>query len=245
MSENRTIVIATPCGSSFVHSTFAASVAATAAELTRNGIGVRIFFTQGWEVSTQRDWLADLFLKESKASHLLFVDSDISFNPDLCLRLLHFKKEVVGAAYAMRRLELNKLRDGVKAGKSFERAWLDAHRFACSKPLRQEGPLIEVQQIGLGFTLLARSVFEKMITQCDLRRYHNSQADSHTTTAPLFGFFDRIDLPDGQRLGEDYAFCERWRTIGGQVWVDATAEIKHHGDFAVGVPLMAALRKDS
>ena len=214
------------------------------AALTSNRIGVRVLFAQGWEVSTQRDWLADLFLKELKATHLLFIDSDISFNPDLCSRLLAFNKEVVGAAYAMRRLDLSKLRDGVKAGKSFERAWLDAHRFACDKPLRQEGPLIEVQQTGLGFTLIARSVFEQMTARCDLRRYHNSQADAHTTGRPLLGFFDRIDLPDGQRLGEDYAFCERWRKIGGQVWVDATADIKHHGDFAIGVPLMAALRKD-
>jgi hypothetical protein len=240
MSE---IVIGTPCGSSLVHAGFATSMAAMAAKLAGDGIHVRVLYNQGWEVGTQRDLLTDLFINETKASHILFVDSDMIFGPDLYSLLLAFKKDVVGAACPVRHLDLNKVRDGVQAGKSFERAWLDAHRFACDKPLRQGGPLIEVERLGFGFTLVARNVFDKMTGECNLRRYRDKNANQKSKRS-LLGFFDRIDQPDGGRLAEDYAFCERWRQIGGQLWVDATANIKHVIDFPIGVPLMTVLRKD-
>jgi hypothetical protein len=237
------IVIATPCGSSLVHAGFATSMAAMTAKLASDGIRVRVLYNQGWDVGTQRDLLADLFLQETNSSHILFVDSDMIFDSDLCSLLLARKKDVIAAAYAVRQLDLNKVRDGVQGGKSFERAWLDAHRFACEKPLRQEGSLIEVERLGFGFTLVGRNVFDKMAAECNLRRYRDKNANLRSKRL-LVGFFDRIDQPDGGRLGEDYAFCERWRKIGGQLWVDASANIKHVVDFPIGVPLMTVLRED-
>ena len=33
-------------------------------------------------------------------------------------------------------------------------------------------------------------------------------------------------------LGEDYAFCDRWTSIGGKIYANVDAYITHHGDFA-------------
>lgn len=43
---------------------------------------------------------------ELKCTHLLFVDSDMAFQPDAVLRLLKRKKPVIGAAYNRRKLPL-------------------------------------------------------------------------------------------------------------------------------------------
>ena len=103
--------------------------------------------------------------------------------------------------------------------------------------------MIEVERLGFGFTLVGRNVFDKIAAECNLRRYRDKNANLRSKRL-LVGFFDRIDQPDGGRLGEDYAFCERWRKIGGQLWVDASANIKHVVDFPIGVPLMSVLRED-
>lgn len=38
---------------------------------------------------------------------------------------------------------------------------------------------------------------------------------------------------DGQRVwvSEDFAFCDRWRALGGEVWVDALSGLNHTGRF--------------
>lgn len=31
--------------------------------------------------------------------------------------------------------------------------------------------------------------------------------------------------------GEDFAFCDRWRALGGEVWVDLTEGVNHVGSY--------------
>ena len=43
-------------------------------------------------------------------------------------------------------------------------------------------------------------------------------------------FFDCMVDPDsGRYLSEDYAFCRRWRDIGGKIWVDLQCKLLHLG----------------
>jgi hypothetical protein len=38
-----------------------------------------------------------------------------------------------------------------------------------------------------------------------------------------------IDPATGHYLSEDYAFCQRWRSIGGTLWLDTRGELTHIG----------------
>jgi hypothetical protein len=54
----------------------------------------------------------------------------------------------------------------------------------------------------------------------------------------LFALFDcLIDCETGHYLSEDYAFCSRWRALGGTIWLDTRSKLTHVGphDF-VGDP---------
>ena len=45
-----------------------------------------------------------------------------------------------------------------------------------------------------------------------------------------FALFDTmIDALTGEYLSEDYAFCKRWRAIGGEIWVDLQSKLTHVG----------------
>ena len=39
-------------------------------------------------------------------------------------------------------------------------------------------------------------------------------------------------LPEtGEYLSEDYAFCHRWRAIGGRIWLDTESRLTHIGSY--------------
>jgi hypothetical protein len=38
-----------------------------------------------------------------------------------------------------------------------------------------------------------------------------------------------IDKETGEYLSEDYAFCRRWRDLGGEIWVDLESKLTHVG----------------
>ena len=49
----------------------------------------------------------------------------------------------------------------------------------------------------------------------------------------LWNFFDtEFDKESGTFLGEDFAFCKRWRAIEGKIYAMADPYITHHGNYA-------------
>lgn len=48
----------------------------------------------------------------------------------------------------------------------------------------------------------------------------------------------------GRYLSEDYAFCRRWRDLGGKVFVDTQSKLAHHGTFTYRGDFGAAFAQD-
>ena len=210
-------------------------------KLTRDGIGVNISVFDGTDVAYQRDYPVDEFLR-SEATHILLVDFDMMFGDDLCSKLLAFEKDMIGAAYTACIVNLDEFRSEVRSGKDFDQSWRRAHKFVFGKLLRHDGNLFEVDVMGLGFALISRSVFDRLAREGDLGRYPAAANFSVQRTGTLLGFFDRMQGSDG-RISEDFSFCHRWRKIGGQVWLDPTANIRRVGTMRFGFPLAAALTR--
>lgn len=73
-----------------------------------------------------------------------------------------------------------------------------------------DGALLEMRRIGLGFALFTRNCLERMVSA------HGGGA---------FEF-----LHDGTRmLGEDEVFCDRWRALGGRIWMHIGIRLGHIG----------------
>lgn len=67
------------------------------------GTGIEVFFPEGASpVVAKRNELTDRFLRHSAAAWALFLDTDMTPEPDLILRLLATGKDVVGALYFAR-----------------------------------------------------------------------------------------------------------------------------------------------
>ena len=57
-------------------------------------------------VSKARNYFANVFLRQPHFTHLVMIDSDMSFERHIICRLLRCAKPVVAAAYSQRRIDM-------------------------------------------------------------------------------------------------------------------------------------------
>jgi len=101
---------------------------------------------------------------------------------------------------------------------------------------------LEVLEIGTGFMMVKRHVFDKMKDAYPMIHYkpdHVGQANFDGTRY-IHAFFDTvIDSKDSitgggsdRYLSEDYMFCQMWRKIGGQIFLCPWMKTQHIGTYA-------------
>jgi hypothetical protein len=229
------IFVATPTTNGLMLSAYVNSVVQMVTRLHAKGIATDYRTIDGYHLVMQRDMLADTFLK-TDATHLLFIDSDMTFEPGLCERLLKCAKPVIGTIYAKRALDLGKLKEAVSAH-GFDHGLALAHNWN----VRFLGPRLDVQNglcrvegIGFGFTLIERAALLSLADDCPTYLAPNGKDT-------LRAFFRETSLEPGKVLDLDYSFCKRWIERRGEVWAYANARIQHIGDFAYGMPFSSYL----
>lgn len=181
---------------------------------------------------------------EHECTHLFFVDADVSFEPALLNRMLATKHDVIAVAYPLKKIDWEGVEKAVKAGQHPETG---AYAFPI-KPLPgaipNEDLTVEVQRCGTGCMLISRECLVKMTDAFkDGLTFTDVVDGKGTPTVAVFAQkFARERGPDGEwytiLLGEDYSFCERWRSIGGKImlYIGPEAPANHHGDMKYGWP---------
>jgi len=164
-----------------------------------------------------RNNLAGKFLHNENATHLMFIDSDIRFNPEDLFKLITADKDVCCGAYPVKKmppqLVINELENGNK-----------------------EGDLVEVSTAGTGFMLIKRQVFDKMIQAYPKTKYKEHVGLGALYEPFLYALFDTDISKEGYYLSEDWTFCLRWRAIGGKVWVHKGIDLGHVGLYEYRAP---------
>lgn len=163
-------------------------------------------------ISRARNTLTAKFLDMPDATHLMFVDADIGWEPWHLLVLLNRDVDVIGGLYPMKTMPIKWVVNG------FEGA--------------EEGPdgLQEVSKAGTGFLLMKKGVFEKMKSHPAVKQYKNDigldpKFDQHLKT-----YFDTA-VRQSRYYSEDWTFCENWRDLGGRIWVDKRVLLRHSGSY--------------
>jgi hypothetical protein len=225
------VFIATTTADGIVMAEHAASLVRMVASLTTAGIATEYHIQDGTSIVTQRNLLADRFMR-SDCTHLLFVDSDMTFPADLCQALLGFAKPVIGAVYTKRALDIVRLRI-LAASHSVEAALplaYDWNVHPLPGPRRMEGAICRVAALPGGFVLAERACFDAMISRLSapvLRVDRRHQ--------PVRIFYNEVR--NGETVFDlDYSFCINWARIGGEVWTYPAADVRHIGDWRAQMP---------
>src|SRR5262249_1363096 len=84
---------------------------------------------------------------------------------------------------------------------------------------------------GAGFLLIKREAILALAERFPETKY--SAAHNFTDPPPSdnhYALFDCMIEPETREyLSEDFAFCRRWRSIGGKIWLDADSRLIHIG----------------
>jgi hypothetical protein len=75
--------------------------------------------------------------------------------------------------------------------------------------------------VGAGMLLIWREALDGALGLPDVKW--------HGCHRPWPGVFRQVELPDGEYLSEDYAFCHRVRESGGRVWMHRMVRPGHVG----------------
>lgn len=217
------ILIATPSLDGQVSAHYTGALMQTLGLLKDRGVRVGVQFEIGNSlIADARNKLVAKFLA-TDASDLVFIDSDLSWTaPDLA-RLLGYPHPFVAGVY--QRKSRTKIDFTVKFGPTIA---MDEHR------------LMEVERVGTGFMRLRRDCLEKMVAAYPQLRLKNSAEPDDPN---FYGLFD-TSIVDGQFIGEDFTFCDRWRAIGGHVMIDPAIHLAHHGAATYDEPLLKYLTKN-
>lgn len=226
----------------------------------RYGIECRFSFLFNESLITRaRNYLVDEFLR-SGFTHLLFIDSDILYNPEDVLALIALDKDVIGAPYPKKSINWNSVWKASKkllSDKNFDESKFNPgelegvtgeyvfNAVPGTKQFNVNQPL-EVMEIGTGFMMIKRAVFDKFREEYPHLNYkpdHLGQANFDGSRY-IHAYFDTVIDPDTHRyLSEDYMFCQYWRNIGGKVWLCPWMKTTHIGTYGFqgDLPKIAAI----
>jgi hypothetical protein len=242
------LFVATPMYGGMAHGLYIKSALDLQTTMAKYGVETKFSFLFNESLITRaRNYLVDEFLR-SDFTHLLFIDSDIHYNPQDVIACLALDKDVIGGPYPKKSINWHNVAQAARNHPNLEPKELEnlvgEYVFNVVKGTQsfQVTDPLEVLEIGTGFMMVKRHVFDKMKDAYPMIHYkpdHVGQANFDGSRY-IHAFFDTvIDTKDSitgggsdRYLSEDYMFCQMWRKIGGQIWLCPWMKTQHIGTYA-------------
>jgi hypothetical protein len=195
-------------------------------------------------ITRARNYCVDEFLR-SDYTHMMFIDSDIGFDPNDVLSLAILanegERDIICGPYPKKTIAWEKIKQAVDKG------------FADSNPnllenyggdfvfnpahgveeMRLDEP-IEVLEGGTGFMMITREAFKMFdVAYPDLRYYPDHVRTKHFDGSRDIGmYFQSLIDPESKRyLSEDYMFCQYMKKAGVPTWYCPWIKLTHTGSY--------------
>lgn len=143
---------------------------------------------------------------DAGADAIIFIDHDLSWQPDALLRLLQVPDEVVSGTYRFKKTPEEYMGAVMVSNDGY--------------PVSREDGCLEMFSIPAGFLKITRDGV------CRFMRAFPELLYGETCT-PFVDLFNHGAF-EGVWYGEDYAFARRWREKCGKVWLIPNLQIDHH-----------------
>lgn len=247
--RERRLFLATPMYGGQCAGMFARSVADLAGLCTHYGISLQFYFLFNESLITRaRNYCVDEFMR-SNQTHMMFIDSDIGFNPNDVLALMALQDDespydVIAGPYPKKCISWEKIKLAVDKGFADENPnnlekYVGDYVFN-PKHGTQSIPIgepVEVLEAGTGFMMIRKSTFTKYKEAFPNLSYKpdHVRTEHFDGSREIHAYFDCIIDPVSKRyLSEDYMFCYNVQKMGGQVWFCPWIQLQHVGTYIFG-----------
>ena len=253
--RKKKIFIATPMYGGNCTGMFSKACIDLATMCANYGVETRFFFIFNESLITRaRNYLVDEFLRAEGFTHLMFIDSDIHFDPRDVLSLAVLcddDKPIIGGPYGKKCIAWEKIRRAVDIGIADEEPD-ELAKFTGdfvfnpvlgTKEMKVNEP-VEVLEIGTGFMMVKRDVFDdwkQAFPQFHYKPDHN-RSQFFKGDRYIHAYFDTVIdndayMPGGESggsdryLSEDYMFCQLSRKIGKKIFLCPWMRLGHVGSY--------------
>ena len=142
---------------------------------------------------------------DAKIDDLVFIDCDVDWNPSDFFKLLEYDVEIV-AAPIIKKTDMQHTYS-VKLLGDYE---------------VQDNGLVEVDGNATGMMRIRADAIAKMWDASEEYQERHKPEPSRMV-------FD-VKLVNGELWSEDIVFCEKWRELGGKIYIDPTINCGHSGE---------------
>ncbi|MGB9250550.1 MAG: hypothetical protein WCC28_12440, partial [Mycobacterium sp.] len=224
------VFVATPMYGGMAMGAYVSSLAQTSAIFIQNGLGLLYQYRMNDAlVANARNQLAHQFL-ESQATHLMWIDADIGFNPTDIVSMVLADQDIVCGVYPMKAIDWKRVAQAVNDGVPPEELKSHVGAFVVdpidgtpgSAAANSDG-LVEIAAGGAGFMLVKRVVFEALSPEVPEYAIEGMVVKEFYTTG--------IDPESSELVSEDYYFCRLARSFGFKVYAAPWVRLTHTGPY--------------
>jgi hypothetical protein len=163
-------------------------------------------------VTRARNNLMAKMMTNQSATHFMFIDADIRFQPESILQMMACDKDVIGGLYPKKALPVN-------------------YVINLKRETKVQGDIFTVDTMGTGFLLFKRHVYEQLCAAHPETKYVDDVGLGKQYEPTMYSIFDVAIDEKGHYLSEDWLFCRRWSALGGEIWAHGKVLLNHIGHY--------------
>lgn len=221
-----------------VHERFMTSLLALQTAIIMRGMSASFEFTANESlIPRARNLLTATFLADETATHLLFLDADLEFDPMLIVRLVERDTHIACGAYAKKAYNFENIRQAIDAGEcesaaDVARAGLDFNINIHGQRAEVVDGFVKTLDGATGIMLLKREVVQAMYDHYREELGCSNDIQNHKIkeyVAIFDCFIDRSNPSFHRNLSEDFAVVRRAQKLGFEVFTDVACPTRHWG----------------
>lgn len=248
------LYILTPCYGSMCHVNYMCALIKTIETFRIFNFPLQVEFCKNDSlVSRARNNLIAKAMFDKETTHIMFIDSDIAWDPMDIFKLILSEKSLVGGIYPMkhyfwdklvpkpgdkktpvemmidRKNENSYLSNIISDPEMIQYNLLKYNMNYISNHLSITNNLAEVRHLATGFMMIQRTLLETMMKEFPATKYVDDVSflrDEENRYA--YALFD-CGVEEGHYFSEDWFFCHRWTKMGGKIYADVSISLVHSG----------------
>jgi hypothetical protein len=249
--RKKKIFVATPMYGGNCHGMYCKSTADLAKLGQHYGVDIKFFYLFNESLITRaRNYCVDEFLR-SDYTHLMFIDSDIGFDPNDVITLAALMdhedpdgKKIMCGPYPKKTIAWEKIKMAVDKGFADENPnnlekFVGDYVFNPAEgqtSVRIDEP-VKVLEGGTGFMMVTKDAFQKFDEAYPEYSYlpDHVRTEHFDGTREIMMYFQAlIDEKSKRYLSEDYMFCQWMTKVGVDVWMAPWMKLLHTGSYTFG-----------